>query len=183
VGGLGYVLADTLDYQPGEVIFEAGAGPDSTPYLAQRGPLVSAELREGRDAVAVLTDWGTDDRIKFAYLDSLDWPYANMNQGVLAQQRAEYAARGVTLSEDTSAAHHLELARLVAPLAAPGAVIAIDDTWADTAPTGVGFDGKGRDAIPWLLDQGWQLHAWHAEPWSGPDWSGSNRFYTAVHRS
>lgn len=177
MGGLGYVLADTVTYGPDEVIFEAGSGPESTPYLRRCGPLHTADVTAGVEAVDLLTRWPADGmRIKFGYLDSYDWPYWNMSRSALSAQRQAYAERGVELTADASAAHHLALAELLHPLVAPGAVVVIDDTWAANP----GFDGKGRDAVPYLLDAGWHVCAQHVDAWSGPAWSERNRFYVAV---
>lgn len=188
MGGYGYVLADTLSYGPDEVIFEAGSGPESTPYLANCAELHTADIAAGFDAVQALREWPADGpRIKFAYLDSHDWPYRNMNQDELARQQAAYAARGAELTEDASAEHHLELAIALEPLAAPGAVAVFDDTWADPGAVLADYrwDGKGRDGVPYLLALGWRLCAFHLEPWTGTvgvQRTGRNAFYVAVRR-
>ncbi len=191
MGGYGYVLADTASLTPGQIIFEAGSTfgrESSTSYLqriaARTGArFVTADLfAEGVDAVDFITRHWPGGTIGFAYLDSWDWPYHNMNPHVLDAQRRQYAALGRDLTEDASAAHHLALAQQVHAHAADGCILAIDDTWA----TNDGCNGKGRDAIPWLLDHGWHLHAQHVDGWVGGDTantaSGMNAFYIAVRK-
>jgi hypothetical protein len=186
MGGLGYVLADVMTYRPGEVIFEAGSDfskESSSRYLlrvaaARDTDFVSVDLlAQGIDAVQFLQrTWLEDDHvIKFAYLDSWDWPYRNMDPEHLEAVRQQYAAIGRDLTEDESARHHLELAQEVHSRAAPDAVIVFDDTWLKPGGT---FDGKGRDAVPWLLGKGWTITAWHADLWTNG--SGVNAFYVAL---
>jgi hypothetical protein len=190
VGGYGYVLADTVGFLPGEVIFEAGSEftrESSTSYLMRVAGFAAARFissdrfTDGQDAVEFLRgDWPLDAGwIKFAYLDSWDWPYANMDPRHLAEAVARYASLGLELTEDASARHHLDLAKEVESLAAPGAVIVFDDTWVDKNGKP---DGKGRDAVPWLMDNGWSAFARHVDYW-GTGGSGQNAFYIALKRN
>ena len=48
---------------------------------------------------------------------------------------------------------HLEAARHCSRLIPPGGLIGLDDTWLDNGQ----WEGKGALALPWLVDQGWQL--------------------------
>ena len=182
MGGFGYVLADLARYTASdEVIFEAGSGPDSTPYLARVAhlygvQLISVDVSDGHDAVDWLAATTPTRRIRFAYLDSWDWPYPGLG-GYGEQVEAEYAARGAAYGEDPSAAHHLALAEQVARRALPGALVVFDDTWL----TPEGWTGKGRDAVPWLLNRGWGLFARHLD--EKPEPSRHNAFYAALERS
>lgn len=184
MGGFGYVLADTVLFRDGELLFEAGAGPQSTPYLkrvarAARARLVSVDIDSDGDAVEFLDWWPPNGLIRFAYLDSWDWPYANMPIGELGAQRAQYAARGAAFTEDASAVHHLALVQRVAKRVAPGAMIVIDDTWPEDVPGLPGWNGKGRDAVPWLLACGWGYVGGHVDI-DGAGGSGRNAYYVAV---
>ncbi len=188
MGGHGFVLADTVEFNPGEIIFEAGSEftrESSTSYLmrvaAARGvDFVSSDrFTDGRDAVDFLRYGWPDEkrRIKFAYLDSWDWPYSNMDRNHLADAVARYAGMGLELTEDASAGHHYHLAKEVHRLSAPDAMIVFDDTWIEEG--GIP-DGKGRDAVPWLISHGWTLYAEHVDHWVGG--SGGNAFYLALRK-
>jgi len=155
-----------LAYQPGQVIFEAGSSVTvgSTPYLREVAalhgvPFINADIvLTGDDAVEFVSSRWPGGSVRFAYLDSFDWPYENMNPGELQRCIAKYAERGVELTKDASAAHHADLARVI-PWA-DDAVVVFDDTW----PAGDGvYDGKGRDAVPWLLSHGWEVLTAYAE--------------------
>lgn len=191
MGGYGYVLADTVGFSPGEVIFEAGSEftrESSTSYLMRVAAHYGAKFvssdrfTDGRDAAEFLwNDWPVGAGwMKFAYLDSWDWPYANMDPRHLAEAVARYASMGLELTEDASAGHHLAVAKEVHRLAAPGAVVVFDDTWVDK---GGKPDGKGRDAVPWLMGHGWSTYARHVDYWEGLGGSGQNAFYIALKRN
>lgn len=186
MGGLGYVLADAMTYRQEDVIFEAGSDhtkESSTRYLLRvaaqyRTNFISVDLlSEGIDAVQFLSRYCPPDErvIRFAYLDSWDWPYLNMDQEQLEAVRAQYTAIGRDLTEDESARHHLELAKEVHPRSLDQATVVIDDTWLN--PDGT-FGGKGRDAVPWLLEQGWKPLARHTDLQVGG--SGVNAYYLAL---
>jgi hypothetical protein len=108
-------------------------------------PWASALEYVPSDSVEFLRRWRASERgpIHLLYLDSLDY---------LGSQQAE------------SARHHQAEAEAALPSLAAGALLLIDDTH-PTGATGEDgaplFDGKGSQAVPFLMDHGFQL-SWSA---------------------
>jgi len=170
VGTSGYTYVDEVSFEDGEVIFEVGSTREegSTGFLANYAPVVSVDIDDAasmraRDipnvtavndlAENVVAEWPKDTPIRFAWLDGHDWPYAHHPPSDWEGQRQQYLARGQEYSMEASAQSHLTIVQHLAQHIPPDGVIAFDDTW--EVPDG--FDGKGKTAVPWLLEHGFRL--------------------------
>lgn len=180
MGTQGYKVAADVAYPPGAVILEVGVerdsdGEGSTTFLSKVGPpmhvidvdpgqidracsIPNVLPHRGR-AEDVLRTWTLP--IGFAWLDGHDWPYEHAPEGMWDAQRLEYEARGQAYSRQASLASHLSVAMLVEPHVIAGGIVACDDTWAlpsvlDPTP-GPGWNGKGGDAVPYLLERGFTV--------------------------
>lgn len=180
MGTHAYQLAATVRYPDDAVILEVGVerdsdGHGSTTFLAGVGPRVHvidvdpgqvARAREIPNVTAhlglaetVLRSWIAP--IGFAWLDGHDWPYQHAPAGMWDAQEREYHERDQAYSREASRESHLVVARLIAEHVVPGGLVVFDDTWAlpsvlDPTP-GPGWNGKGGAAVPYLLENGFEL--------------------------
>lgn len=180
MGTYAYQLARTVKYPEGAVILEVGVerdseGTGSTTFLADVGPLVyviDADPEQFKRACMipnvvpflglaedVLRTWSAP--IGFAWLDGHDWPYEHAPAGMWDAQEREYHERHQAYSREASRASHLTVAQLIASHVVPGGLVVLDDTWAlpsvlDPTP-GPGWNGKGGAAVPYLLDNGFEV--------------------------
>jgi len=163
MGARQYTIARDIQFKSGEVAVEIGAerGEGSTEYLRQTVPkLYSIDVMPTIEGVikAKGEDWLTDfpkgEKIKFAYLDNFDYiPPGYENQGWIHAQQRDYATIGLEMNNGNSMATHLAQAKLVEANAAPFCEILIDDTFMENGS----YSGKGGTAVPWLLDNGYEL--------------------------
>lgn len=97
--------------------------------------------------------------ICFAYLDNHDWNYDEFNstgeQPWITVQRQEYKIMGIEYSNRASAQAHLDQTIEILRYAADRCIILFDDTY-DTGKS-MGLQGKGMTAVPYLLEQGWNI--------------------------
>lgn len=168
MGSRAYVIATRARPRRGDsVLLEVGSeqGEGSTAFLARLGPRfysVDVDPQASRRAGAVpnvvainglaeevLEGWGEisqNSLIRFAWLDGHDWPYPDFAPDDI---RVQYEKRGQIFTRDASALSHARISALIEPWMSIGGIIAFDDTWASAA----GFNGKGRDAVPLLLER------------------------------
>ena len=114
-----------------------------------------ADLARYRSAQAV-TAKGEDFLEQFeapvvaAYLDAFD-----LQQGMHSPYRIDRYKRylGTQITNDAASAMHLACAIALVPRLVGRGLVVIDDTWR----VGDGFDGKGRDAVPALLQRGFRI--------------------------
>jgi hypothetical protein len=87
-----------------------------------------------------------------AYLDAFD-----IQHGKHSDYRIDRYRRflGVEITNEAASTMHLACARAIIPRMVPGGLIVIDDTWGE----GDGYAGKGREAVPALLDRGFLIVA------------------------
>jgi len=121
-------------------------------FLADTFPEMSEERRGGR--------------IAFGYLDNFDWISDHdsrdfMYRRFAAVQSGSYQRYGIEMNNNNSQAAHLLQAQGVHRHCTDRCVILFDDSWptdvdmARGSPTsGLGWDGKGGTAVPWLLQTG-----------------------------
>lgn len=189
MGYLGYVLADAMMYDPGEVIFEAGSDftpQGSTGYLTEiaasrRVDFLSVDsFAEGIDAVEFFdrTMWDPGHAIKFAHVNDGFWPYRDLSPQQLNDLTQKYEAIGRPLpTERDLSYHHLILAQQVYRRAAPDSVIVFGDSWIEQGEV----IGKAREAAPWLIGHHWNRLSQHTD--SRPGWMGGRASYIALRRS
>jgi len=91
-----------------------------------------------------------DGPITAAYLDAFD-----IQHGMHSDARVERYRQhlGTEITNAAAAAMHLEAARALQPRLVPGGLVVIDDTW----PDGAGYAGKGSDAVPELVANGFTI--------------------------
>lgn len=95
----------------------------------------------------------TERTFHIAYLDAFDFYHPHHPE----ERKAAYAARGTEITDDNAAAMHLACAQALPRCLAVGGYVCFDDVLTG-APE---WKGKGRDAIPWLIDNGFELLEWH----------------------
>lgn len=164
MGARAYHKIEHVTFNAGEIAVEIGAerGEGSTAYLteycAERGiPFYSVDIAPQLPQTIKMdgAEWlrNNKETIKFAYLDNFDYIFDEIaNEPWLLDQVKQYADMGIDMNNDNSKAAHLEQAQLVHRNSTAGTVILIDDTWLQG-----GYNGKGGTAVPWLLDNGWEL--------------------------
>ncbi len=86
------------------------------------------------------------------YLDAFDFWHANHPE----DRKAAYASRGTEITDDNAAAMHLACAKALKRCLAIGGYVCFDDI----LTPGPEWKGKGRDAIPWLMNNGFDLLEW-----------------------
>ena len=94
----------------------------------------------------------TERVFHMAYLDAFDFWHAEHP----AERKAAYASRGTEITDDNAAAMHLACAKALKRSLAIGGYVCFDDVLTG-APE---WKGKGRDAIPWLIANGFELLEW-----------------------
>ncbi|KAJ1488704.1 hypothetical protein T484DRAFT_1938783 [Baffinella frigidus] len=72
------------------------------------------------------------------------------------QQRVDYTAEGLELSNERSRATHLVQAQAVEGRCTERCFVLFDDTWPMNPASGR-YDGKGGAAVDWLLSRGFEL--------------------------
>ena len=88
--------------------------------------------------------------IAACYLDAYDFWHASHSD---LRQKAYVESYGSGINDAECHTMHLEAARHCSSLIPPGGLLGLDDTWMEKDQ----WAGKGALALPWLLDQGWQL--------------------------
>lgn len=128
-----YLFAELAHLTGGHVVSVDIEPPRCAFARIQIAPFADSVTLVARDSVAYLRDY-TGDAIDTLYLDSLD---------TTSRGCAEHA-----LAETQHGAPHV----------APGGLLVFDDThWSKGA-----YVGKGALAVPWLVDQGWEIaHSGH----------------------
>jgi len=93
-----------------------------------------------------------EEPIVAAYLDAFD-----IQHGAHSEYRIDRYRRylGTEITNAGSSAMHLACARALVPRMVDGGLIVIDDTW----PDGTGYAGKGKEAVPALMDSGFRIVA------------------------
>ena len=91
-----------------------------------------------------------DKPIAAIYLDAYDFWHANHSQ---LREKSYLENYGSGINDDDCHTMHLEAARHCSKLIPQGGLIGLDDTWLENGQ----WAGKGALALPWLLDEGWQL--------------------------
>lgn len=96
----------------------------------------------------VLRTW--DKPIAACYMDAYDFWHAS-HSGLRQQVYKE--SYGSEIDDAQCHSMHLEAACYCSDLIPSGGLLGLDDTWMENDI----WEGKGALALPWLLDQGWQL--------------------------
>ena len=94
----------------------------------------------------------TDRTVHIAYLDAFDFYHPHHPE----DRKAAYASRGTEITDDNAAAMHLACAKALKRCSPIGGYVCFDDILTD----GPEWKGKGRDAIPWLMENGFELLEW-----------------------
>lgn len=88
-----------------------------------------------------------------AYLDAFDIDHGHHSTKRIERYRQLLATE---ITNEACAQMHLECARALLTRVVEGGVVAVDDTWSEE---GGAYGGKGATAVPYLLDEGWQIIA------------------------
>ena len=96
----------------------------------------------------VLQSW--DKPIAAIYLDAYDFWHASHSE---LRQKSYLENYGTGINDAECHVMHLEAARHCSKLIPVGGLIGLDDTWLENGK----WVGKGALALPWLVDQGWEL--------------------------
>ena len=99
-----------------------------------------------------------NEKICYAYLDNYDWNgYENLPRDQwpdwMIDIEKKYNQHGFELTQEKSAAVHLEQTKLIEQYAATRCIIQFDDTYGDFQT----FTGKGMTAVPYLKSKGWKI--------------------------
>ena len=95
-----------------------------------------------------LQSW--DKPIAAIYLDAYDFSHASHSE---LRQKSYLENYGTGINDAECHTMHLEAARHCSKLIPVGGLIGLDDTWLENGK----WVGKGALALPWLVDQGWEL--------------------------
>ena len=114
--------------------------------LARRDPRFKAINGQGEVFLASYTG-----PVDFLYLDAFDIDHG---QHSAVRQEKYRAHLGAEINDQACWKMHLDAAEAILGKTGPGCVIAFDDTWRDGKG---GWLGKGRDAIPLLLENGFAV--------------------------
>jgi hypothetical protein len=88
------------------------------------------------------------------YIENFDYIwYINEVRPAIQLQMAEYAERGMPMTNQACQIEHLAQLILLYPKLSPGAVVAFDDTYCYNDC----WIGKCGPAVVYLLAQGWQV--------------------------
>lgn len=127
---------------------------DMDPANTEQARVDLAALPNARAVTARGEDYLRSFRepIVAAYLDAFD-----IQHGKHSEYRIERYRRylGVEITNERASAMHLECARALVKRLVPGGLVVIDDT----SPDGEGYVGKGKAAVPALLDRGFRIVA------------------------
>ncbi|MDA7685388.1 hypothetical protein N8608_02360 [bacterium] len=96
----------------------------------------------------VLQTWNKP--IAAIYLDAYDFWHASHSE---LRQQSYLENYGTAINDAECHTMHLEAARHCSKLIPVGGLIGLDDTWLENGK----WVGKGALALPWLVDQGWEL--------------------------
>ena len=96
----------------------------------------------------ILQTW--NNPIAAIYLDAYDFWHANHSQ---LREKSYLENYGSEINDAECHTMHLEAARHCCKHIPQGGLIGLDDTWLENGQ----WVGKGALALPWLVDQGWEL--------------------------
>ena len=128
---------------------------DVDPAISADAGTIVRGISETFDAVC---DYGerfletTPRTFHMAYLDAFDFYHPHHP----ADRIAAYQSRGTEITDDNAAAMHLACAKALKRSLAIGGYVCFDDI----LTAGPEWKGKGRDAIPWLIANGFDLLEW-----------------------
>ena len=123
-------------------------------------PNVIAYCLKGEDFLN--TVFPRSEKICFAYLDNFDWIWKHTDyDDCILEQKAIYRQYKLSMNNRNSQLSHLRQSVLVDKLAADKCVILFDDTFSDMVGEDQYFSGKGGMAVPWLINNGWNLDVEH----------------------
>lgn len=94
-----------------------------------------------------------NEKICYAYLDNFDYNFNPITPDWIVVQKDRYQELGVEMNNENSEKAHLEQAQLIQPYVADKCVIQLDDTYKVNDK----WIGKGTRAVPWLIENNWQL--------------------------
>ena len=120
---------------------------------------------QGLPATTVITAQGQDylrhryysePRISFLYLDNFDWDWhPEKTEAFVLDQQRRYRTFGLEMTNVNSQRAHLSQAILAMGHMTDRSLIVCDDTWFN--PWWGHYSGKSGSAIPYLVDQGYQV--------------------------
>lgn len=96
----------------------------------------------------VLETWNKP--IAACYLDAYDIWHSSHSA---IRQQTYLKNYGSLINNTDSQQMHFQVAKYCCKLIPKGGILAVDDTWIENGK----WQGKGALALPWLLEQGWQL--------------------------
>lgn len=114
--------------------------------LARRDPGFEAVNGQGEVFLA-----GYAGPIDFLYLDAFDIDHGQHSAARMEKYRAHL---GTDINDEACWKMHLDAAHAIIGKTGPGCIIAFDDTWRDGQGNWL---GKGRDAIPLLMNNGFSV--------------------------
>ena len=97
-----------------------------------------------------------DYKLSYVYLDGFDIirEYQELDPFIVDQKEQYQQQFKVELSNENSWESHLYIAKGLIEYTTKNCIIHIDDTWYDET---LGWQGKGATAVPFLLENSWQL--------------------------
>jgi len=124
--------------------------------------------------IKILTGKGEDkiddikEPISYAYLDNFDLirPGTESESYILEQIGKYKKDFNINMNNENCYKAHLTQAQKVNSKCSKKCIIQIDDTHFAKDE----WVGKGRTAVPWLLNNGWTLLPRHTDPWTNNDY-------------
>lgn len=95
-----------------------------------------------------------DSKIHVLYLDAFDLEHMrDRTEGVVQSTRGSYGERGVALTNTNCYLAHLDMAKNAIDKMAENGIIFFDDVYSGPPE----WEGKGKTAIPFLLEKGYKI--------------------------
>lgn len=125
-------------------------------------PNVDVVNARGEDWLRV-KPFNTLHPISFLYLDNFDWDWhPDKTEDFVREQQVRYEGLGLTMNNVNSQRTHLAQAMTAVHHMAPASLIVCDDTWYNR--WWGHYSGKSGSAIPFLLNNGFEVLATEEEP-------------------
>ena len=165
--GSTYFFAGYVSHNPKFKFYSIDINPDLTRHLTKFERVKHSNIK-------ILTGKGEEkideinELISYAYLDNFDLirPGTEEDSYILEQITKYKTDFDVDMNNENCYQAHLTQAQKVNSKCSKSCIIQIDDTHFSNNE----WIGKGKTAVPWLLNNGWKVLPYHTDPWTTTDY-------------